>query len=54
VPRERALFDRYLSMYANQDTLDYGAVGRRAIQDLFDRGHAAGIIPQRIVAEFAP
>ena len=25
VPRDRALFDRYLSMYANQDTLDYGA-----------------------------
>jgi 1,4-dihydroxy-6-naphthoate synthase len=54
VPRERALFDRYLSMYANQDTLDYGAVGRRAIQELFDRGHAAGIIPHRVVAEFAP
>jgi 1,4-dihydroxy-6-naphthoate synthase len=54
VPRERALFDRYLSMYANQDTLDYGAVGRRAIQELFDRGHAAGIIPHRVHAEFAP
>jgi 1,4-dihydroxy-6-naphthoate synthase len=54
VPRERALFDRYLGMYANQDTLDYGVEGRRAIQDLLDRGHAAGIIPQRVVAEFAP
>jgi 1,4-dihydroxy-6-naphthoate synthase len=54
VPRERALFDRYLSMYANQDTLDYGDVGRRAIQDLLDRGHKAGIIPQRVLADFAP
>jgi 1,4-dihydroxy-6-naphthoate synthase len=54
VPRERALFDRYLAMYANQDTLDYGAVGRRAIQELLDRGHAAGVIPHRVVAEFAP
>jgi len=54
VPRDHALFDRYLSMYANQDTLDYGEVGRHAIQDLLDRGHAAGIIPHRTVAEFAP
>ena len=54
VPRERALFDRYLSMYANQDTLDYGELGRRAIQDLLDRGHQAGIIPHRVQAEFAP
>ena len=54
VPRERPLFDRYLAMYANRDTLDYGELGRRAIQDLLDRGHAAGIIPHRARAEFAP
>lgn len=54
VPRERALFDQYLGMYANQDTLDYGDLGRRSIQTLLDRGHTAGIIPHRTVAEFAP
>jgi predicted solute-binding protein len=54
VPREHALFDRYLAMYANQDTLDYGELGRRAIVDLLDRGSAAGIIPQRVKVEFAP
>jgi len=54
VPREPALFDRYLAMYANQDTLDYGELGRIAIQDLLDRGHNAGIIPQRVLVEFAP
>jgi 1,4-dihydroxy-6-naphthoate synthase len=54
VPRERALFDRYLAMYANRDTLDYGEVGRRAIQDMLDRGHVAGLIPHRTLAEFAP
>ena len=54
VPRDRAMFDRYLAMYANQDTLDYGTVGRRAIQDLLDRGSAAGIIPHRVEVEFAP
>jgi 1,4-dihydroxy-6-naphthoate synthase len=54
VPRERDLFDRYLAMYANQDTLDYGERGRRSIQDLLDRGHAAGVIPHGCLAEFAP
>jgi 1,4-dihydroxy-6-naphthoate synthase len=54
VPRERALFDRYLAMYANQDTLDYGELGRRAIVDLLERGAAAGIIPHRVNVEFSP
>ena len=54
VPRERPLFDRYLAMYANQDTLDYGEFGRRAIVDLLDRGTAAGLIPHRVNVEFAP
>lgn len=54
VPRERALFDRYLAMYANQDTLDYGPEGRRAIDELFRRGHAAGVIPHPVRVEFAP
>jgi 1,4-dihydroxy-6-naphthoate synthase len=54
VPREHALFDRYLAMYANADTLDYGEVGRRAIVDLLDRGTAAGLIPHRVQVEFAP
>lgn len=53
VPRERALFDRYLAMYANDDTLDYGELGRRAIQELLDRGHAAGIIPTRVPVEYS-
>jgi 1,4-dihydroxy-6-naphthoate synthase len=54
VPRDRALFDRYLAMYANQDTLDYGEQGRRAIAALLRRGHAAGVIPQLVQPEFAP
>ena len=54
VPRDRALFDRYLAMYANQDTLDYGAAGRRAIEELLRQGHEAGIIPRAVQVEFAP
>jgi 1,4-dihydroxy-6-naphthoate synthase len=54
VPRERALFDRYLAMYANADTLDYGPRGRAAIEELMRRGHAAGIIPHEVAVELAP
>jgi 1,4-dihydroxy-6-naphthoate synthase len=54
VPRDRAMLDRYLGMYANADTLDYGAEGRRAIVDLLAAGHAAGVIPHAVTVEFAP
>jgi 1,4-dihydroxy-6-naphthoate synthase len=54
VPRDRALFDRYLAMYANADTLDYGPQGRHAIAELLRRGHAAGVIPHAVDVEFAP
>jgi 1,4-dihydroxy-6-naphthoate synthase len=53
VPRDRALFDRYLAMYANQDTLDYGPRGRLAIEELLRQGHAAGIIPHAPRVEFS-
>jgi 1,4-dihydroxy-6-naphthoate synthase len=54
VPADRAMFDRYLAMYANDDTLDYGEQGRRAIADLLDRGYRAGIIPHSVNVEYAP
>jgi len=41
-------------MYVNEWTRGYGEAGRRAVQDLLDRGHAAGILPGRGVAEFEP
>lgn len=53
VPKDRAMFDRYLSMYANNTTLDYGESGRAAIGELFARGHRAGIIPHPVKVEFA-
>jgi 1,4-dihydroxy-6-naphthoate synthase len=36
---------RFVSMYVNERTLDYGADGREAIRTLLERGHASGIIP---------
>ncbi len=44
--------DRFVGMYVNHWTQEYGEVGRRAVQQLLDRGHASGLIPRRIVAEF--
>ena len=40
--RERSQVDHYLSLYANADTLDYGADGREGVQRLLDDGAAAG------------
>ena len=54
VPRDRGMFDRYLAMYANQDTLDYGPDGRHAITDVLRLGFERGLIPHSTVVEFAP
>jgi 1,4-dihydroxy-6-naphthoate synthase len=45
--------DRFVGMYVNAWTLDYGDAGRRAIALFLDRGHAAGLLPRKVVAEFA-
>ena len=42
--RSAAAVDHYLSLYANADTLDYGADGRRAIAVLLQRAEAAGLV----------
>jgi 1,4-dihydroxy-6-naphthoate synthase len=44
--------DRFVGMYVNDWTRDYGARGRAAVQRLLDRGHEAGLLPRRVVAEF--
>ena len=40
-----ALNDRFVGMYVNDLTLDYGERGRRSIQRFLDEGAAAGIVP---------
>jgi len=44
--------DAFVGMYVNDWTVDYGARGREAVQMLLDRGHAAGLIPERVAVEF--
>ena len=48
--RERT--DRFVGMYVNDWTLDYGERGRRALALLLGRGHAAGLLPAKVVPEF--
>jgi len=50
---DRAQADRFVGMYVNDWTRGYGQKGRRAVQELLDRGHAAGLIPA-VRAEYAP
>jgi 5,8-dihydroxy-2-naphthoate synthase len=50
---ERSLADRFVGMYVNDYTLDYGEKGRRAIDLFLRRGHEAGILPCPTTVEFA-
>jgi 1,4-dihydroxy-6-naphthoate synthase len=47
-----ALANKFVGMYVNERTLDYGADGRKAIQLFLDMGHDAGIIPHKVTVEF--
>lgn len=49
---ETALADKFVGMYVNDYTLDYGDKGRAGVRELLDRGNAAGIIPHRVDADF--
>ncbi|HHJ53681.1 MAG TPA: ABC transporter substrate-binding protein [Caldithrix abyssi] len=46
------LADRFVGMYVNHWTLDYGDVGRKAIRTLLNRGREIGIIKKEINVEF--
>jgi 1,4-dihydroxy-6-naphthoate synthase len=47
-----ALADRFVGMYVNDWTLDYGPRGRAAVQRLLEEGHKAGVIPKPVAVEF--
>jgi 1,4-dihydroxy-6-naphthoate synthase len=49
---EPALADRFVAMWVNDLTLDYGDRGRKAVRKLLDEGHKAGIIPERVKVDF--
>ena len=49
---DRDLADRFVGMYVNDWTLDYGERGRVAVRRLLDEAHRAGVIPRAAELEF--
>src|SRR5262249_1802197 len=48
---DRDLADRFVGMYVNDWTLDYGERGREAVRRLLAEGHKAGVIPKPVAVE---
>jgi 1,4-dihydroxy-6-naphthoate synthase len=46
------LADRFVGMYVNDWTLDYGERGRAAVRKLLEEAHKAGIISEPVAVEF--
>jgi len=46
------LADRFVAMWVNDLTLDYGERGREAVKRLLAEGHKAGIIPHKVKIDF--
>jgi 1,4-dihydroxy-6-naphthoate synthase len=45
--------DRFVGMYVNNLTLDYGERGRTAVRRLLTDGYSAGLLPRPVTVEFA-
>jgi 1,4-dihydroxy-6-naphthoate synthase len=46
------LADRFVAMWVNDLTLDYGERGREGVKRLLAEGHKAGIIPHKVKIDF--
>jgi len=49
---DRGLADKFVGMYVNERTLNYGEDGREAIRRLLAMGHERGIIPHPVKVDF--
>lgn len=49
---DRDLADKFVGMYVNDWTLDYGERGRQAVRVLLEEGHKAGLVPGPLTIEF--
>lgn len=49
---DEQLADRFVGMYVNEWTLDYGPRGREAVQRLLSEGAAAGLVPDPGTIDF--
>jgi 1,4-dihydroxy-6-naphthoate synthase len=51
---DAAVADRFVSMYVNELTQDYGDEGRQAVRELLERGEALGAFPDAVQIDFVP
>jgi 1,4-dihydroxy-6-naphthoate synthase len=49
---DTSLADKFVGMYVNERTLDYGDDGRAAIRRLLAMGHERGVIPHSVTVDF--
>ncbi len=49
---DRALADKFIGMYVNDLTLDYGERGKKGVREFLDRAYRAGLIPAPVALEF--
>ncbi len=49
---DASLADKFVGMYVNDWTLDYGPRGREAVRRLLAEGHKAGLIPNPVDVQF--
>jgi 5,8-dihydroxy-2-naphthoate synthase len=49
---DAAVADRFVSMYVNELTQDYGDEGRKAVTELLERGEALGAFPAPVRIDF--
>jgi 1,4-dihydroxy-6-naphthoate synthase len=47
-----SMADKFVGMYVNERTLDYGTDGREAVRQLLDMGYKAGVIPYQAKVDF--
>ena len=49
---DESLADKFIGMYVNDYTLDYGDTGRAAIREFLSRGYQLGFLPEPVELEF--
>jgi 1,4-dihydroxy-6-naphthoate synthase len=50
---DQELADKFVAMWVNERTLDYGESGREAVRRLLAEGYKRGIIPHKVNVQFA-
>lgn len=49
---QKELADKFVGMYVNDLTVDYGDRGRKAVDELFKRAYQKGVLKEMIIPEF--